>query len=492
MTKPNTKYMSTIEQKKFLNKASYFLIWDNLSKVFSPLLVFFCAALFAGGPWGQFKYYEALMLLAMRFCTFGLDKGLIWYYSQVKESETYLSDFSKSINLTIALSLAFTLGIIGIHLEIIPWFHQDNIPISIKYLSFFLGAIPLQILWTLLIQSLINKRILLPSALVKNIIIPFFTYGTALLLYLTPFRLYGLGMGFFLGNLLGSCVATGMFIYYYKPQWNQWSFSIFPPKKLLLYCLPLASTESFMAFTTRLDLLLLAQYTNISTVETYSVIVILANLLRSIRQSFDNILLSIFSEHKATFINSTHRQTYNYANWLVMSIQIPILVGTILFGDKLLGIINPAYSMGYHILLIAMFLIFINTPNAFTSPLIMGLGKTYILPIAQACFIASGIILNFLFIPKWGGVGAALATGISSYISGLVNFLLTQKFSNKPLLKQKHLIALFLSGLIYSPCFLFIYLFKLNSIVEYFLFFLSSGLFYLYFRKQKKVLHEQT
>jgi O-antigen/teichoic acid export membrane protein len=102
------------------------------------------------------------------------------------------------------------------------------------------------------------------------------------------------------GNLVGLVLAAVGFLRHYKISWKDWAFSAFPSNALLRFSLPLASTDFFMSFAYRFDILLLGRYSGIREVEIYSVIVMISNTLRSLRQSFDGIILSVFSSSSAT------------------------------------------------------------------------------------------------------------------------------------------------------------------------------------------------
>ncbi|MFC1585532.1 hypothetical protein ACFL5V_08310 [Fibrobacterota bacterium] len=446
--------------KSFLAKGSRYMVLDNITKVVDPLLVFVCAGLYAGGDWGTFKYYESLMLLLMRFSSLGLDKGVIWFHSQISDRKEFLKQFARCVNLTLLIWIVLGAGVIMARLEIISWpWTNLKAPISISsaYLGIFLLTVPLQVLTLLFLQALVGKKVLFPTAMVKNIILPLMTYGTALLLFFTPLKAEALGMSLLLGCFAGLLVSAGIFFHYYRPSIKDWSFHPLPGMRLLKFSLPLASTEFFMSFAVRVDLLLLAQYAGVKTLEVYSIVVIVANSLRSIRQSFENILLAIFSKSDNHRVNREQKEVYNYVCWLIMSIQTPILILFIMLGSELLGLISSGYVIGHWALVIVTIFIFINTPGAFSGTLMMGLGKTYIIPVSQVMFFISSVSLNYLLIPQFGILGAAIASGFSVFLGGQICFIACNFFSEGFLL-SRHLIMRLGAGLVvFAPSLVFFF-----------------------------------
>src|SRR5438132_10962639 len=81
---------------KFINRALSFTLWENLFKPASPILELTCAGLFVGGAWGRYKFYESLVFLIFRVSLMGMDKGIIWYYSQVEE-KVYVKALFRSL-----------------------------------------------------------------------------------------------------------------------------------------------------------------------------------------------------------------------------------------------------------------------------------------------------------------------------------------------------------------------------------------------------------
>jgi O-antigen/teichoic acid export membrane protein len=189
---------------------------------------------------------------------------------------------------------------------------------------------------------------------------------------------------------------------------------------MVRFSLPLASTDFAMSLAYRMDVLLLGRFVGLHAVEVYSVIVMIANTLKSVRQSFDGIMLSVFSKGKSRRPTPDQIRHFNYANWMVLSLQLPFLPLALLFGRDLLGLVSPLYAGGAGVLALVIFFNLWSTLGAFSTQFVTGMGKTWVIPLAQGGFFLTSLGMNLLLIPRWGMTGAALATGIAGIVGASV------------------------------------------------------------------------
>lgn len=436
---------SAESHRDFINKGSRFMLLDNASKVVEPLLVLLCAKVYAGGEWGTFKYYESLILLLIRLGSLGLDRGIVWIYSRCADDAAFIRRFSRAVNLVFLFSTAIFLFVLLQHLGYIPdigsW--TDKLPKAPPLqLALFLASVPVQACASIFLQSLLNKRVLHLGILIKNLAVPAAIFAPALLLSMTEYKSLGLALPYLFGNLLGLTLAFLGFLRHYRVSFKDWAFSAFPSMALLRFSLPLASTDFFMSFAYRFDILLLGRYSGIRDVEIYSVIVMISNTLRSLRQSFDGIMLSVFSEGAAREIGESQKRNFNYASWLVTSVQIPFFFLALFFGRQLLALISPAYAGGYRVLVVATFFNLLITVGVFSGQMLVGLGKTYMIPVSQVIYLVSAVGLNFLMVPPYGAEGAAWATGLSAVASTLACFVAIWYFAKSPMLSLAYVLPL--------------------------------------------------
>jgi O-antigen/teichoic acid export membrane protein len=411
-------------QRRFINRALGFTAWENTFKLVAPLMELLCAALFVGGAWGRFKFFESLAFVVFRISLMGMDKGVIWYYSNASEDRYLRTIFRSLAWCLMAWALLSTVAGLA-HAGVLPagWIlgsNAESFGISARDLALYLAAVPLMMISELCIQANVNKRNLKYRILVPGITVPLTAYGLAAGGYWLAPGALSLPLCFFLGHVAGSSVAMTGFFRAHKPQWRHISLMPTPPWKMIRYSAPLAMANIFSALAVRVDIFMLAGLTGVKGVEIYAVVTMVGKSLISIRQSFENILLSAFSSSGVGKLTTRVKHYFNYAVWMVMGIQGALLFVAVLFGAELLGLVNPQYATGYVTLLIVAGFIYINTTSDFLALLTLGLGKTSLVPVVQAVFFGTNIVLNMLWIPLWDSAGAALALGVANLVSGLI------------------------------------------------------------------------
>lgn len=409
-------------QRRFINRALGFTAWENTFKLVAPLMELLCAGLFVGGMWGRFKFFESLAFVVFRISLMGMDKGVIWYYSRVGE-DAYLRTLFRSLSWCFMAWILLASLAVFAHLGFIPahWIlgsHADAFGIELPHLALYLAAVPLMMTSELCIQANVNKRNLKYRVLVPGIAVPVTAYGLAAGGHFLAPGLLPLPLCFFLGHLAGASVAMIGFFRAHRPKWRHLSLLPAPPWTMVRYSAPLALANIFSALAVRVDIFMLAGLAGVKGVEVYAVVSMVGKSLTSIRQSFENILLSAFSSSGAGHLTERVRHYFNYAVWMVMSIQGSLLVVAALFGAELLGLVNPQYAAGYWTLLIVAGFIYLNTTSDFLGLLTLGLGKTYMVPVVHVIFFVVSVLLNAWFIPIWQSAGAALSLGLANLFSG--------------------------------------------------------------------------
>jgi O-antigen/teichoic acid export membrane protein len=80
---------------------------------------------------------------------------------------------------------------------------------------------------------------------------------------------------------------------------------------------------------------------------------------------------------------------------------------------------------------------------------LIGLGRTFMIPVSQVAFILSSLALNYIIIPHYGAEGAAFATGVATLIGGLVAFGGVWAYARSPVLQWEYLSPLLIGSLFY-------------------------------------------
>lgn len=412
---------------QFINRALSFALWENLFKPVSPLLELVCAGLFVGGAWGRYKFYESLVYLFFRISLMGMDKGIIWYYSEVEEKVYLKSLFRTLIWCFLAFGVLGSVAV-GSYYGWIPfsrWVlggNAEEFRVAGMDLMQYLLVVPMMVITELCLQANVNKHNLKYRILVPGIVVPLVTFGLAIGgRYAAP-GVIKLPLCLLAGNTVGAMLAVWGFLRTHRPSWKDISLFAPPPWKMLRYSFPLASANIISAVAVRVDIFMLAGFAGVKSVEVYVVVSMIGKSLLSIRQSFENILLSTFSSSKAGGLSLKLRHYFNYSIWLVMNIQGLLLATIVFFGAEALGLINAQYVVGYYALFITALFIYFNTVTDFSALLALGLGQTAVVPFVNVICLGVNLGLNILWVPRWDTVGAALALGVANTTGGALYF----------------------------------------------------------------------
>lgn len=397
---------------------------ENIVKVLEPVLVMACLKVFGGGEWGAFKVFEAVTLIGMRLTCLGLERGLIWYHAQCSEEEHFRA-FWQTVLFMILLAgtlagVAAGLGWLG-HSPL-PNPHQYGFPTLT--LPLFALAMLLQALMYPASQFLVSRGVLHLNMLSRFVALPIGVYGGSLLL-----RALGVGpltipLAYLIGSTLAMITAfVGLFLYV-PGIVRSFNLRPIPPWPMLRFSATISSSEIAMAMAARLDIYLLTTHFGLKAVEAYTTLVMVVNALRTIRQSFDNIMLGLFSRMaKAADSLQALIQVYQQANARVMYLHLPVLVTLIAYGDRLLAWLLPHGGNLQVPLSIGLILVFLTTPTALCVQWQVGSGRSWMMPLGQAVFVGMNAAMNLLLIPVWGIAGGLFAGGLAQIAGGLPSWI---------------------------------------------------------------------
>lgn len=397
---------------------------ENALKPLEPLLALACLKMFSGGAWGSFKIWEALALIGMRICSMGLERGLLWYQAQT-DSDRHIKAYWQSLFFAASIAaiiLAILSGLDAMQYGLLPE------PI---FTGFIPGLYALGMLgqaWQQIsLQFLVSKGVLRYTTISKIIALPIGTYGGALCFGMAGLGPISLPLGFALGGIFGMLTSLYGVANRVEGLWRNFSLIPVPPLKMLRFSSTISLSEIFMAMAARLDLFLLSKFSGMVAIEVYTTIMTMSNTLRTVRQSFDNIMLSMFSKIAAQKEprdptiesgNPTMVDTYHLAVSNVLRIHWPLLVVMLAYGNLLLDWLVPG-NTSFWALPIGLLLVFIATPFSFCLQWQIALGRSWMMPLGQVGFVSTNAGLNFLLIPIHGIAGGIFAGGMAQIAGGV-------------------------------------------------------------------------
>jgi O-antigen/teichoic acid export membrane protein len=245
-----------------------------------------------------------------------------------------------------------------------------------------------------------------------------------------------LGAGMLLGNILGCLFFIPPLRAHFPGE--PWLRASRPQPELLRYSLPLAGAELVSGILGRLDLWMILLLLGPEKAAIYAVLITITNGLRTVRQTFDPLLIPIVSALKPEELHTRLKPSFSYATNMVSTLQLFIACFILVFPREILSLAGKEYTV--EIFAFALLLVG-NLVNGFlgmNGQVLLGLGKSRLVLQITASALVLNLIGNWIFIPRWGIPGAALAASLTLLYQNVVHYAYV-RFVRKLKLYERHL-----------------------------------------------------
>jgi len=378
------------------------------------------------GPKGQGIYSLAILLpsLLIIFTNFGIDSASIYFIGKKKYSPREV--FGGNIIFTVLLSVSAIL--IGL---IIIFFLSDRFFQGVEkiYLFLALSLIPFTLFFNFI------SHILLGLQKIKKYNIVFFLQS---FFFLTLVGILLLGLRFGIEAVILAQVASyllvGIILFFIiRKEAGGLIFKINKRyfKNILSYGFKVYLTNTFNFLHYRIDQFLINIFLNPIAVGFYYVAVRLSEAVWLLSSSVGTVLFpKIVSETDQKRLKEFTPLVCRNVVFVTLLIVILLLIFShwiivLFYSEEFLESIKPFQILLIGSLLIAEWRILANDLTARGKPII----NTYITGFS----VILNIILNIIFIPKWGIIGAAWATVISYSAVAVITTIIYSKISGNPI-----------------------------------------------------------
>ncbi len=196
-------------------------------------------------------------------------------------------------------------------------------------------------------------------------------------------------------------------------------------RELFLYAYPYVFSMGITTLFQTADKLVLDRYGTYSDVGIYTSAMTLISLFAVIQNSFNSLWTPIAVEHFSN--NSEDKTFYRNGNQIITLIMFLIGLTLILSKDIFAILLGEKYRQAAYILPFLVFepIMYTISETTISGLIFMKKSKLQVIIAIGACFC--NILGNLYLVPRLGGQGAAISTGIS-YI---IFFMLRTQLSNK-------------------------------------------------------------
>ncbi|HFE44214.1 MAG TPA: hypothetical protein ENJ18_01805 [Nannocystis exedens] len=373
------------------------------------------------GPerFGVFSVVQASLFLALRTCSFGFEKGILWWVNQPEAKGRAWRGLRPVLTLTwIASSLvAILLAVAGGPL-IAEWAGTEAAADELRWMAFAL--VPMTLM-DILIHASLGKRRLEAQVFVREGLASLTMVLAAVTFYYVGLEAVGLALAFVASYVAGLAGALWVFRGAYKDEPRSAGTHAFRvPASLIRYATPMWLSEVSTSLLLRMDVYLLAALSDPTTVGIYSACVQLGNTIRQVRRSFDPMVLAIVAEIGVTGDRRRLAAGLTQATVLVVGIQGLIFAFMICFAEWLMPLLGDGFENSALAVLILCSFWVIDGVLGLHGIIIAGYGRTELSLLNVLITLGALATLMPLLVPLYGLEGAALAVGLAYLIRNIL------------------------------------------------------------------------
>jgi len=353
------------------------------------------------------------------FFGMGLSESILRYYPYYSEEKDKKAVVSTAITFNFILGIIFTVTILCASkflAKIILASKEYAYLFRILAINLFLGSIVGIMKSVLQVQQ--RSTFLTSISLIRTAI--------ALFLNICFVALFKLDVK----GILYSTLITSSLISAYLAvtilRYTSFSFQLSKLIKMLKYGLPFLPNGILMFIFNWSDRYILRIYSNMESIGLYALgykIGMIAVFLISI--PFNLIWRAyIFDVEKKPNAKLIYSRFATY--YLLILLTVSLLIATL--SKEIITILAaPSYLSAYKVIpLIVLSMVFMCSDNVFQVGILLK-RKTHYLPTITAIAAFTNVFLNFILIPKYNMMGAALATAISFFVYILATYFVAQK-----------------------------------------------------------------
>ncbi|MDR2583782.1 MAG: oligosaccharide flippase family protein [Fibromonadaceae bacterium] len=400
--------MSLEIDKKFLLKSTLYNFLGTAVKVVAPVLIIVLARIFGKEEFGIFVGTQLWIFTLSRAAVFGLDKGLNWFLPQnILNNRPAHLGFNESLSRsliisTIIFAVMFICAVFGLHK-----YSESLVALSSSELSIYaLSIIPLAALH---IFGGTVEGIRKPQYRMFITECTVFALAPFLSIVLNFAGIpHALPMGLLIANILGCLIYIPLIKKRFPFSLKFFGNKI--PRELLVYSIPRGFSEVVVSVSMRIDVWMILLMLGPGEAGVYAVMTTISNGLRTIRQSYNPIILPVIAGMSKERLATDLKPVFSYCVNMVTLIQLAIGFFIVLFPDKILMIAGKDFIVQPETLGILLLSHLLGGFFLLSASVLNGIGKslyTLKMDIASLCVsFATGYIL----IPIFGLPGAALST----------------------------------------------------------------------------------
>lgn len=429
--------------KKIAKGAGIFLIGLIISKALAYIYRLIIARI-GVEQYGLLSIALAVFGIFVTISLFGLGEGVVRFVSFYKgklDQRRIKGIITSALKITLPLSLACSAFLFFASKWVaVTFFHNDSLSILFKIIAL---GIPLDVLRNIFFSSMRAFQKVEYEVYAKSIAENVGKVVLTLIIFYLGFEVVGAAIVYLISILISFVLS----LYFLEKKVfsiiSTKIVSIRSDKILLSYSLPLLFAGFVFLIIQWTDTLMLGNLRNVFEVGLYNAALPTAFLLflfpSAIRALFFPILSELYAQNKKHAFKSTYQRVVKW----VLIVNSIIFVFLVIFSHQIIRILfgeayiqdkvsffGTAISLSVLALIVLSFGMFFGFLTSPCKDTLLVLKKTKFILLNTVIAASLNVMLNYILIPSYGIIGAAIATGFAYFILatllGLEAYLITR------------------------------------------------------------------
>jgi len=370
--------------------------------------------------YGVFYLANTILGLGSLLAMLGLNQGVLRYvslYSGQDDSARIKGSILFTIRITLIASVFLTIMIFGFS----PFlsqkiFHKPGLTLALRILII---ALPFSTLAAVFLSSLQGLRLIKYNVLVKNVLQPLSRLILLVIFFLVGWKFLGLLWATVFSIFFGFLLAY----YFLKKNCSslgEKSVAIFEKSEIVRFSTPLFFEGLLNYAISATPILLLGYFRPSTDVGIYGIGMKLGLLVILPLNSFNIIFAPTISNLYGRHEHEALERLFKTVTKWIFTISFAAFLIIVLFAKPILSIFGKSFIPGANALYFIVLGQLINASVGSVGFMLMMTGRPKMNLLNSGILCALTIFFSYLLIPKYGIVGAAIATAFSI---GFVNIL---------------------------------------------------------------------
>ncbi|MBG6186778.1 flippase [Flavobacterium sp. CAN_S2] len=397
--------------RKLLTSGGLTFMYRIGGLLFSFLITFFITKNYGESIYGNYALIFTLLQASTMIFALGLPNALISYLG-LHEIDGHFSQFILKKGLKILLLTAILPSILYYFLSTeiaISIFNNEKLIVYIKIIAL---TLPFSIFHEFILSFFIATR-----NFVKFNIFMFIVPNLFFLILLLIFSISEENQWYtilFYSISIGFTVITALFFAVKKHQKEQ--LETISSKQMIQFSSPMMLSSLMLFLLNWTDVFMLGAMVSDAQLGIYNLAYKLASLGMLVIISMNVVLAPKIAElYKLNQISELHKTIKN-ATRVVILLTLPVIVVMLVFSDFILGLFGDSFIQGKMAFIIITVGVFLNVITGNVDQILNMTNNQKVLRNCTIFGFALNVVLNYFLIPKYGIVGAAIASMFTNVI----------------------------------------------------------------------------